>query len=108
MLEYILVLTNTASLAEAQAIADAAVEARLAAAVQIIGPVQSTYRWQGNVEKTEEWICLLKTNQELYIEVERTIRAIHSYELPGILAIPVAAGSELYLRWLSGQLKSGE
>jgi periplasmic divalent cation tolerance protein len=108
MSEFILVLTNTSSLAEAQAIADAAVTAHLAAAVQIIGPVQSTYRWHGQLERAEEWICLLKTNQELYLEVERTIRAIHSYELPGILAIPVVVGNELYLRWLGGQLKSLE
>lgn len=108
MNEFILVLTNTASLAEAQAIADAAVTAHLAAAVQIIGPVQSTYRWQGQIEKGEEWICLLKTNQALYPEVERAIRSLHSYELPGILAIPVVAGSELYLGWLGGQLKLSE
>src|SRR5262245_57850621 len=108
MSEFILVLTNTNSLAEAQAIADAAVTAHLAAAVQIIGPVQSTYRWHGQIEIAEEWICLLKTNQDRYLEVERTIRAIHSYELPGIRAIPVAVGSDLYLCWLGGQLTSLE
>lgn len=108
MSEFVLVLTNTPTLAEAQAIADAAVTTHLAAAVQIIGPVQSVYRWHGQVERAEEWICLLKTKQALYPEVERMIQTLHAYELPGILAIPVVAGGELYLSWLEGQLKPPE
>jgi periplasmic divalent cation tolerance protein len=106
MAEPILVLTNTPSSAEAQAIAGAAVAAHLAAAVQVIGPVASAYRWQGRVEQAEEWICLLKTSRELYPEVERLIQANHSYQLPGILAVPIIAGSEPYLAWYQSQLKS--
>jgi periplasmic divalent cation tolerance protein len=105
MTEFILVLTNTPSPEEAQVIADTVVTSHLAAAVQIIGPVKSVYHWQGNLEKAEEWICLLKTSRELYPEVERTIQALHSYELPGILAIPIIAGSEPYLAWYQAQLK---
>lgn len=104
MADFILVLTNTSSLEEAQAIADAAVERHLAAAAQIIGSVRSTYRWQGKVERTEEWVCLLKTSQTLYREVEQLIQSLHSYELPGILAIPIITGSEAYLHWYKGQL----
>jgi periplasmic divalent cation tolerance protein len=104
MAELILVLTNTPSEAEAQAIAAAALEQRLAAAVQIIGPVKSAYRWQGRIEQAQEWICLLKSSRTHFEALERTIRSHHSYELPGILAIPVVAGSEAYLEWYAEQL----
>ena len=105
MTQYVLVLTGTSSRAEAQSIADTAVEQRLAAAVQVIGPVTSTYRWKNRMEHAEEWLCLLKTSAELYAEVERAIQTLHSYELPGILAIPVVGGSERYLDWYVQQLR---
>jgi periplasmic divalent cation tolerance protein len=102
---FILVLTGTSSHAEAQAIADAAVEQRLAVAVQVIGPVASTYRWEEQVTHAEEWLCLLKTSALLYERVEQTIRSLHSYKLPGILAIPIAAGSAPYLAWFAQALQ---
>ena len=97
----ILVLTGTASREEAQAIADAAVERRIAAAAQVLGPLASTYRWEGRVTHAEEWLCLLKTSAAQYDAVERTILSLHSYKLPGILALPVVAGSAPYLAWLA-------
>jgi periplasmic divalent cation tolerance protein len=105
MTQPILVLTGTSSRAEAQSIADAAVERRLAAAAQVIGPVGSTYHWKSHMEHAEEWLCLLKTSAELYAEVERVIQSLHSYEVPGILAIPIAGGSEAYLTWYIQQLR---
>jgi len=105
---FILVLTGTSSRAEAQAIADATIEQRLAAAAQVIGPVTSTYRWEGQVTHAEEWLCLLKTSASLYESVEQTIRSLHSYELPGILAIPLAAGSAPYLGWFAQELQQAK
>lgn len=105
MTQHILVLTGTSSPVEAQSIADAAIERRLAAAVQVIGPVGSAYRWNGRVEHTEEWLCPLKTSAERYDEVERLIHSLHSYELPGILAIPIVGGSEQYLGWYARALQ---
>jgi periplasmic divalent cation tolerance protein len=107
MNQHILIVTGSSSRAEAQSIADAAVEQRLAAAVQIVGPVGSTYRWKSRVEHTEEWLCLLKTSAELYAEVEQLIQSLHSYELPGLVAIPIVGGSERYLEWYAQQLRSG-
>jgi periplasmic divalent cation tolerance protein len=104
---FLLVLTGTSSRDEAQAIADAAVEQRLAAPSQVIGPVASTYRWAGQLTHAEEWLCLLKTNEALYEALEQTIRSLHSYKLPGILAIPVAGGSAPYLAWLAQELQDG-
>ncbi|HET9224718.1 MAG TPA: divalent-cation tolerance protein CutA [Roseiflexaceae bacterium] len=107
MTQHLLILTGTSSRAEAQSIADAAVEQRLAAAVQIIGPVGSVYRWKSQLERTEEYLCLLKTSAELYAEVEQLIQSLHSYELPGIVALPIVGGSERYLEWYVQQLRRG-
>ena len=101
----LLVLTGTSSRQEAQAIVDAAIAQRLAAAAQVIGPVASTYRWDGAIAHTDEWLCLIKTTAPLYDALEQTIRALHSYTLPGILAIPVVAGSAPYLAWLGQEVR---
>ncbi len=66
----------------------------------MVGPITSIYRWQGKIETDEEWQCWCKTRQELFAQVEAAIRAMHPYEVPEILAMPVAAGSERYLAWL--------
>ncbi|HUV38951.1 MAG TPA: divalent-cation tolerance protein CutA [Planctomycetota bacterium] len=106
MSDVIQVSTTTGTRDDAQRIADALVEKRLAACVQVVGPVTSTYRWQGNVERTTEWLCLIKTTAALYGEVESAIRELHPYEVPEIIAVPVAAGSRDYLEWLKGSVRS--
>lgn len=100
MTNFIQVFTTTARKQEAQQIAQTLVEERLAACVQILGPITSTYRWQGTIETSEEWLCLIKTRQELYAQLEASIRRVHPYEVPEILALPVVAGSPSYLAWL--------
>ena len=100
MAEPIQVITTTATQEDAQAIASALVEQRLAACVQIIGPITSTYRWQAGVETSQEWMCLIKTRLDLYQGLERAIREIHPYEVPEILAVPVVRGHQAYLHWL--------
>lgn len=103
MSEHVQVATSTDSRANAERIARTLVEAQLAACVQVLGPIASTYRWQGKIETAEEWLCLAKTRAELYARVEEAIRAVHPYELPEILAIPIAAGSQSYLDWMDQQ-----
>jgi periplasmic divalent cation tolerance protein len=98
---YVQVLTTVASEDEAERIASSLVERRLAACVQTIGPIASRYRWQGKIERAEEWQCLAKTEAGRYPEVEDAIRELHSYEEPEVLAIPVLAGSAGYLGWIS-------
>jgi periplasmic divalent cation tolerance protein len=104
--EHVQVLTTAGSKAEAQGIASALVERRLAACVQVVGPIESTYRWRGEVERAREWQCLAKTEARLYDEVEAAIRELHSYEEPEVLAIPVLAGSRGYLDWVSASLRA--
>jgi periplasmic divalent cation tolerance protein len=91
----------------AQRIATALVERRLAACVQIIGPLQSVYRWKDKVEQAEEWLCLIKTSSDQYPAVEVAIRELHSYECPEVIATPITAGSAGYLAWLSEQTPGG-
>ncbi len=101
MADYVQVLTTAGSEEEAGRIGRHLVEARLAACVQVVGPILSTYRWQGAIEREREWQCLAKTEAGRYEEVESAIRALHSYDEPEILAIPVLAGSAGYLAWVS-------
>jgi periplasmic divalent cation tolerance protein len=103
--EYIQVHTTTATREDAQKIADALVERRLAGCVQIVGPIASTYRWQGKIEHAAEWLCVIKSVRRLYIELERAIIAHHPYDTPEIIAVPMAAGSQPYLQWLNQELQ---
>ncbi len=105
MHSFIQVVTTTDRKEDAERIARALVEDRLAACVQLIGPVRSTYWWKGRVETAEEWQCWAKTEAGFYEEVEKSIRAIHPYELPEIVAMPILRGSPEYLEWLRGELR---
>ena len=100
MSNHVEITTTTASRDDARRIARTLVEKRLAACVQIRGPIESTYRWQGNVETAEEWQCVAKTRRDLFGEVERAIRELHPYDVPEILAVEIIATSEAYARWL--------
>ena len=101
---FILVTTTTEKREEAERIALELVEARLAACVQIIGPIESIYRWKGRIERTGEWLCLIKSREENYGAVERAILSLHPYETPEIMAVQVTGGSPGYLDWLRGEL----
>jgi len=103
--EYIQIFTTTEKREDAERIAQALVEKRLAGCVQIVGPMVSTYRWKGKVETAEEWLCLIKSRRGLYEELERAIMEMHPYETPEIIAIPIVAGSREYLEWLGDELK---
>jgi len=104
MPEYIQVVTTIERREEAERIARTLVEERLAACVQVVGPIHSTYRWHGAIETAQEWQCWAKSRRDLYEQIEAAIRRLHSYEVPEILAVPVLAGSAAYLAWLDGQL----
>jgi periplasmic divalent cation tolerance protein len=101
---FIQITTTTEKREDAERIGRALVEARLAACVQIAGPVTSIYRWKGRIEQAGEWLCLIKSRAEHYRAVEQTIRSLHPYELPEIIALPIACGSRDYLDWLHNEL----
>ncbi len=97
---YLQVLTAIDTREHAQQLARTVVEARLAACAQIIGPITSTYWWQGRIETAEEFLCLMKTRRDRYRQLEQAIRQAHPYQVPEILAVPVSAGLGDYLIWL--------
>ena len=106
MAGFIQVLTAIGSKEDAQKVANAIVGEHLAACVQIIGPITSTYWWQGVMETADEWLCLMKTREDLYEQVERAIRVLHPYDEPEILAMPVITGSRTYLDWIVSETTS--
>lgn len=100
---YGLVLTTAASRTEAEAIARALVLEKLAACVSLF-PIHSVYTWQGSLEQQDEWQLVIKTDLTLFPALEAKIRELHSYDLPEIIALPLAAGSTDYLHWLGRSL----
>ena len=99
-IEVIQVTTTVADRADAERIAVTLVAKQLAACVQVSGPIESTFRWKGQVETSQEWICTAKTRRELYPAVEQAIRELHTYEQPEIIAVPIVLGSAGYLAWI--------
>ena len=106
MTDCVQVLTTAGSEEEAERISSVLVETRLAACVQVVGPVVSRYRWQGKVEESQEWQCLAKTTRAAYGAVEAAIREVHSYEEPEIVATPIVAGSAGYLAWIENEVSA--
>jgi len=102
---YVLLLTTVGSREEAQTLAQVLVEERLAACVNYFA-VQSVYYWQGAVQQDGEWQLILKTRLALKPAIEARLKALHSYELPECLVMPVVGGSEAYLNWLGSQLQT--
>jgi periplasmic divalent cation tolerance protein len=100
MSDHLQVLTTAGSEEEAGRIASLLLERRLAACVQVVGPVLSRYRWRGGIEEEREWQCLAKTTRAAYSAVEAAVRETHSYEEPEIVATPIVAGSPAYLAWI--------
>jgi periplasmic divalent cation tolerance protein len=101
----LLVITNLGDIDSARRLARALVEQRLAACVNLLPGVQSVYRWQGNIEEEGEVTLLIKTTEARYAELEAAIRALHPYELPELIALPVAAGLPAYLHWIRQETK---
>ncbi len=99
----IVVLTNVPDRAVARRIADALIERRLAACVNLLAECTSVYRWQGAVETATEVPLLIKTRAEVYADVEALIHSLHPYELPEIIALPVTAGAPAFLDWINTQ-----
>jgi periplasmic divalent cation tolerance protein len=100
---YIQVVTTTDSSDLASRIAQALLESRAAACVQVFGPVHSKYLWKGKIEEAEEWVCLIKARSVDYDRIEALISEAHSYDVPEILAFPIEQGSRRYLEWVEAE-----
>src|SRR4051812_42177451 len=101
----LVVLTNLPDRASAEKLADSLVEKRMAACVNILAPCRSVYRWKDAVQHDEEHPVLIKTTDDRYAELEKAIRAVHPYELPEIVAVPVERGLPAYLDWVNNETR---
>lgn len=101
---YGVVLVTAASQQEAEAIATSLVKSQLAACVSLL-PIHSIYTWQGELHQEQEWQLLIKTDLAQFPSLEAKIRELHSYEVPEIIALPILAGSQPYLQWISEQVQ---
>ncbi len=100
MNEFIQVTVATDLEEGAHKIAEMLVEKRLAASTWVSGPITSRYWWKDKLKKSTEWVCTIKTRRCLFSEVEQAIKEVHTYEVPGILALPIVTGSDDYLDWI--------
>ena len=105
MSEFLQIMTTTDTKELAKQIAETLVEKKIAACVQVSGPIISTYEWKGKIENEEEWYCVIKTRKSLYKEVEEGIKALHSYDVPEIIALPIVEGNQAYLDWIDEIVK---
>jgi periplasmic divalent cation tolerance protein len=104
MTDKIVILCTCGSEEEAERIARALVESRLAACVNVLGGMRSFYRWQGAVEDSPERLLVIKSSRALFADLRSALEKIHSYEVPEIIALPIVDGAENYLSWLDGNL----
>jgi periplasmic divalent cation tolerance protein len=102
---FVQVQTTTDSRAEAMELARAAVEERLAACAQVVGPIASTFWWEDNVERSEEWLLLLKLPLGGFQALSDFLTEQHSYDEPEIVALPIVTGSESYLSWMEEETR---
>ena len=107
MSEKKIVLTTAGSRQEAEKLASALVERRLAACVNIVGPMHSVYRWQDKVESAAEHLLIVKTTGALFESIAQAIRELHSYELPECIQLPIESGSAEYLEWIEKSVDGG-
>lgn len=108
MNEFIVVYVTVGSSDEGDRLARALVGERLAACVNRVRQVQSTYRWQGKVEQSEEELLIIKTRRKLFGRLQKRVQELHSYSVPEIIALPILEGSESYLKWLGEELLGGD
>ncbi len=105
---FVQVLTTCETKDQAEKIAEDLVDRKMAGCVQIVGPITSIYRWKGQIEKAEEWLCLIKTKAELFLDVEKIIIQNHTYETPEIISTPITAGNKEYFQWLKNEVRTIE
>jgi len=105
MSDKIIVMTTTGSGDEARRIADALVERRQAACVNIIKGVESIYRWKGKTEEAQEWMLFIKTTTGVYDKVCETLKELHSYEMPECISVSIDNGRADYLKWIEDSVQ---
>jgi periplasmic divalent cation tolerance protein len=107
MTDRVVVLITASSQEEAGHIAEALVTEMLAACVNVIPGITSVYRWEGRVQRDQEWLLVVKSRSDLLDTLVQRVQALHSYDVPEVIALPLVGGSEPYLRWIDGAVHGG-
>jgi periplasmic divalent cation tolerance protein len=106
MTDKLVVLVTCRSAKEARRIAEAVVEQRLAACVNILGaPVRSIYRWKGRIESAREILLVMKTSRRRFAALQKKIEQLHSYDVPEVIALPIITGARRYLGWIAESVR---
>ena len=105
MSDPIIVLVTCGSEEEVLKIANALVESRLAACVNLVAPIRSIYRWEERMWDEKEWLLIIKTQKNRFEDLEKKIKSLHSYSVPEIVSVPIVEGSSSYLNWISENTK---
>ena len=108
MTDKIVVLSTCAAQADAERLARALVEGRLAACVNVVPGVRSFYRWKGEIDSGVEFLLIIKTSRDLFPALRAEMEKLHPYEVPELLALPVVAGAENYLSWFQAGLRGAQ
>lgn len=103
--DYIIVFVTTKDKAEAEKIAQVLLQEKLIACANIINPVTSCFHWLGKIDTAEECLVIVKSRADLFLELEKKVKALHSYKVPEVIALPIVAGSGAYLAWMREVLK---
>ena len=102
-MEAVLIISNFPDQKTATLLAEALMEQRLAACVNVLSPCVSIYRWQGKIESAGEVPVLIKTRKQHYDRVEQLIKMMHPYELPEVIMVPITGGLPAYLQWIAAE-----
>lgn len=105
MSDVLVVLVTVPSRDDGERLAGALIGESLAACVNIVGPIRSVYRWQGEVTRDDEHLLLIKTTRPGYPALETRVRALHTYENPEVIALPVERGAAAYVEWVGRQVR---
>ncbi|MFH0935716.1 MAG: divalent-cation tolerance protein CutA, partial [Candidatus Omnitrophota bacterium] len=101
----VVIFVTASSKEEAGIIANKLVEEKLAACVNILSNVESIFRWEGKVDQANELLLIIKSREENVAEIIATVKSLHSYEVPEIIALPITAGFEPYLKWINESVR---
>jgi periplasmic divalent cation tolerance protein len=102
------VTTTLPDRVSADKLAETLVAERFAACAQVLGPVSSTYRWEGRLEHSEEWYCTLKTTDQWLPALKKRVRELHPYQTPELIVLPITEGDAQYLDWVRTEVSRRE
>lgn len=105
MTNSLVVMVTVPSKKDSENISKTVLDKKLCACVNIVGGVRSLFYWKNKIDDTEEFLLIIKTNKEKYKELEDSIKKIHPYSVPEIIALPIAFGSNDYLDWINDTVK---